>query len=432
MYDIAIIGGGPAGYTAAFEAVKNRMSAVLFEQGQMGGTCLNRGCVPTKYLSHVARKYYEAKCAEADGLLYQGIDIDYSKTFSRMNGIVSELRDGLRGRLSRETVEIVQGEASIDRNRNVVCGGKTYEAKNILICTGAAPIESGMGDGVTSDDILKMNAIPRRLHIMGGGTVAVEFAEIFRMLGSEVTIHIRADRILRKWDKEIAVGLTQSMKKKGIGIEKNCDFAQLAFEKDSVILSALGRHAVLPSFECRLFDIGANGGIVVDGCGWTGTEGVYAAGDVVEGSLQLAHIGMEQGRRAVRSMAGLETKEAAVPVKCIYPDQEIASVGLTAAEAEEKGIWAISAKYSMYANARTVISTQERGFVKILAEKDSKKLIGAQLMCERAGDIAAELALAVNLGITVEEMLHSVRPHPSYAEAVTEALHLLEDKLNDI
>ncbi len=432
MYDIAIIGGGPAGYTAAFEAVKNRMSVVLFEQGQMGGTCLNRGCVPTKYLSHVARKYYEAKCAEADGLLYQGIDIDYSKTFSRMNGIVSELRDGLRGRLSREAVEIVQGEASIDRNRTIACGGKTYEAKNILICTGAAPIESGIGDAVISDDILRMNAIPRRLHIMGGGTVAVEFAEIFRMLGSEVTIHIRADRILRKWDKEIAVGLTQSMKKKGIGIEKNCDFAQLAFEKDSVILSALGRHAVLPSFECRLFDIGANGGIVVDGCGWTGTEGVYAAGDVVEGSLQLAHIGMEQGRRAVRSMAGLETKEAAVPVKCIYPDQEIASVGLTAAEAEEKGIWAISAKYSMYANARTVISTQERGFVKILAEKESKKLIGAQLMCERAGDIATELALAINLGITVEEMLHSVRPHPSYAEAVAETLHLLEDKLNDI
>lgn len=430
MYDLAILGGGPAGYSAAFEAVRYNMSVILFERDAMGGTCLNRGCVPTKYLSHVARKYYELRESENDGLSCQSLQLEFAKTRSRMEDIVLALRTGLKDKLDKDGIKVISGNAGIKGVGLVECNGCTYEAKNILIATGSAPAAPMVPNAKTSDDILAVERVPERLHIIGGGTAAVEFAEIFRMLGSEVTVSIRADRILRKWDREIAVGLTQSMKKKGIQINKNSDFSAFEVSPEEVVLSVVGRQAVLPESQGNLYDIGEAGGIVVDGNGQTKTEGVFAAGDVTEGSSRLAHIGMEQGRRVVQFIVGKEMKKESAIIQCIYLDQEIASVGLTEVIAKEKGIEIVSAKQNMFSNARTMISTKERGFIKILAEKQSGRIVGAQLMCERAGDIIAELALAVNSKITVSEMLCSVRPHPSYSETVTDVLRVLEEKLD--
>lgn len=432
IYDLAIIGGGPAGYSAAFEAVRCRMSAILFEKEEMGGTCLNRGCVPTKYLAHVARKYYEAKYTQHDGVSFQDIRIDFDKTTSKMNHIVGTLREGIRGQLYKDGIAIVKGDACIQGKGIVECNGEVYEAKNILIATGAEQVKPVVMGAVSSDDILKLNQIPEKLHIIGGGTVAVEFANIFRMLGSEVTVSIRADRILRKWDKEIAVGVTQSMKRKGILIQRNCNFSEFKTEAGTIVLSATGRQAVLPKTKEVLFETGTTGGICTDSYGQTKTEGIYAAGDVVEGAVQLAHIGMEQGIRIVRRIDGKRPKQEYSVIKCIYLDQEAAAVGLTENEAIENGIEVVSAKQNMYSNARTLISTDERGFIKILADKKTRQIIGAHLLCERAGDIVSELALGINQGLTVDEMMASVRPHPSYMEAVTEALRILEDKLDEI
>ena len=429
MYDLAILGGGPAGYSAAFEAAGYRMSVVLFERDAMGGACLNRGCVPTKYLSHIARRYYELRTGENDGLSFRCLTLDFDKARARMESIVSSLRRGLEDKLDRDGVSVVSGNAEIVGGGLIVCGGRSYEAKNILIATGSAPAAPVVPGAITSDELLKAGEAPKRLHIIGGGTAAVEFAEIFRMLGSDVEITIRADRILRKWDKEIAVGVARSMKKKGIRINTGADLSVFDAPPDEVVLSATGRQAVLPGVQSGLYETGRTGGVVVDGNGQTKTEGIFAAGDVIEGSARLAHIAMEQGRRVVRFIAGEKTGKDFAVIQCIYPDQEIASVGLTEAEARERGIEIVSAKQTMFSNARTVISTQERGFVKILAEKQSGKVAGAQLMCERAGDIASELALAVVHGITVGEMLRSVRPHPSYSEAVTDALRSLEEKM---
>lgn len=429
-FDVAILGGGPAGYSAAFEAVRHNMSVVLFERDAMGGTCLNRGCVPTKYLSHVARKYYELRTSETDGLSSQSLTLEFDKTQIRMKSIISSLRNGLEDQLNKSGINIISGYAEIVGGSLVVCNGFEYRAKNILIATGSAPVAPIVPNSITSNDILKLYKIPERLHIIGGGTVAVEFAEIFQMLGSDVAVSIRADRILRKWDKEIAVGVAHSMKKKGIHINKNSDFSAFDALPDEVILSAVGRTAVLPKTHSSLYEIGKTGGIVVDENGQTKTEGIFAAGDVIEGSAQLAHIAMEQGRRVVRFIAGEKVEKYFSVIQCIYLDQEIASVGLTETEAQEKGIEIVLAKQTMFSNARTMISTQERGFIKILAEKQSGKVVGAQLMCERAGDIVPELALAIDNGITVNKMLCSVRPHPSYSEAVTDTLRSLQEKLN--
>lgn len=432
IYDLAIIGGGPAGYAAAFEAVRNRMTAVLFEKADMGGTCLNRGCVPTKYLNHAARKYYEARYRQHGGVLFQNIRIDFSKTLTEMNHMICNLGNGVEKQLHKDGIKIIKGNACIQDKCTIECNGEIFKAKNILISTGAEPSKPVVMGAMSSDDILRLSYIPEKLHIIGGGAVAVEFANIFQMFGSEVTISIRADRILRKWDKEIAVGVTQSMKRKGVLIQKNYNFSEFEAQAGTVVFSATGRCAVLPETNTELFQIGAGGGICVDSFGQTKTEGVYAAGDVVEGAVQLAHISMEQGRNVVRRIAQKRARNGYAVVKCIYLDQEAASVGLTEKEAAENGMDVVSAKQNMYSNARTLISTDERGFIKILADKKTRRIVGAHLFCERAGDLVSELAIGINQGLTVDEMADLVRPHPSYTEAVTEALRILEDKLDEI
>lgn len=431
MFDLAIIGGGPAGYSAAFEATRYSMSVILFECDRVGGTCLNRGCVPTKYLLHIARKYYEAQKAD-DGIIFQSLKIDYGKIRSRMEYRISSLRAELSDNLEKSKIEIISGNATIKRNGDINCNGKEYYVKNIIIATGSVSNSPLIYGALTSDEVLNLDSIPKKIHIIGGGAIAVEFAEIYRMLGSSVSISIRGDRILKNWDKEIAIRLTQSMKKKGIVINKRCDFASIDFSNDEIVMSATGRRASVPSTEGELFDIGVNGGIIVDKNCQTKTEGIFAAGDVIEGSVQLAHIAMEQGRQIVRLIAKGNKLPKSSIIKCIYPDQEIASVGLTEADAGEQGIESIVAKQTMFSNVRTVISTDEHGFVKIVVAKEDGRILGAQLMCEHAGEIVAEFAMAIDQGMTVNNMLQSVRPHPSYCESVQDVLRTAEDKLNAV
>ena len=429
MFELAIIGGGPAGYSAAFEATRYGMSVVLFEYDNVGGTCLNRGCVPTKYLLHVARKYQDAQKSD-DGIFFQSFGIEYGKTKSKMDSVVASLRTGLYENLKKSGIEMVTGNAAIKGSGAIECNGKIYNAKNILIATGSVTKPPLVTGALTSDEALNLDYIPEKIHIIGGGTTAVEFAEIFSMLGSNVKISIRGDRILRNWDKEISVGLSQSMKKKGVIINKGCDIPSMSFSDDEIVISATGRAANIPLVEVDLFDIGSNGGIVVDKNFETKTKGVFAAGDVIDGSVKLAHTAMNQGRQIVKYIAkGIAPKESCV-IKCIYPDQEIASVGLTEAEAKANRMDCAVAKQTMYTNARTIISTEERGFMKAVASKTDGKLLGAQLMCENAGEIVADFAMALDHGMTASEMLRTVRPHPSYCESIQDVLRTLEDKID--
>ena len=430
MFDIAIIGGGPSGYSAAFEAIRHGMSVVLFEYDHVGGTCLNRGCVPTKFLLQVARKKRDAQKTD-DGILFQSIRIDYYKTKIKMESVITSLRTGLAEKLKKSGIEMVYGNATIKRCGVIECNGEEYNTKNIIIATGSIPKSPVISGALTSDEVLGLDQIPDRVHIIGGGTIAVEFAEIFRMLGSSVSISIRGERILKNWDKEIAVGITQSLKKKGVMINKGCNVNSFSISDNEVVISATGRTANLPTVKADLFDIGDDGGILVDKHFQTKTQGIYAAGDVIEGSMQLAHIAMEQGRQIVRFIAsGIEPEQASV-IKCIYSDQETASVGLTETETKERGIKSIVAKQTMYANARSIISTEERGFMKVVVSKADGKILGAQLMCECAGEIITEFAMAIDQKMTVADMLKSIRPHPSYCEALQDALRSLEDMLDN-
>ena len=427
MYKIAIIGGGPAGYSAAFEAVRYGFSVLLFEMDELGGTCLNRGCVPTKYLSHVAELYSNINESKRYGIGVEPTGLDYEKTVDESENIVSKLREDLTNNLLQSKITIVKGKAKLLDETHISCNGEVFEAEHIIIATGSKNTDKPFVHCINTDELLSLKHLPDKLIILGGGVSAVEFADIFSRLGVRIDIYIRGKRILRKWSKEIAASISSVLKKNEVKIHTEADLADIDLTS-ATVLSVLGRKPNLEGIDETIdegiISIADNGGIVVDEYYRTKTKNIFAVGDVTENSAQLAHVAMEEAKQVVRFIAGETTKKSAV-VQCIYTMPEVAVAGLSESEAKEAGIDYISAKQTMYSNARTVIGSTDRGFIKIIADKNTEKILGAELMCERASDIVGELALAINNGITVSELEGSTRAHPTFYEAVTEALSKL-------
>jgi len=424
MYKIAIIGGGPAGYSAAFEAVRYGFSVLLFEMDMLGGTCLNRGCVPTKYLSHVAELYSNINESKRYGIGVEPTGLDYEKTVDESENIVSKLREDLTNNLLQSKITIVKGKAKLLDETHISCNGEVFEAEHIIIATGSKNTDKPFVHCINTDELLSLKHLPDKLIILGGGVSAVEFADIFSRLGVRIDIYIRGKRILRKWSKEIAASISSVLKKNEVKIHTEADLADIDLTS-ATVLSVLGRKPNLEGIDETIdegiISIADNGGIVVDEYYRTKTKNIFAVGDVTENSAQLAHVAMEEAKQVVRFIAGETTKKSAV-VQCIYTMPEVAVAGLSESEAKEAGIDYISAKQTMYSNARTLIGSTDRGFIKIIADKNTEKILGAELMCERASDMVGELALAINSGIKVSELEGSTRAHPTFYEAVTEAL----------
>ena len=423
MYKIAIIGGGPAGYSAAFEAVRYGFSVLLFEMDKLGGTCLNRGCVPTKYLTHVADLYRNINASNRYGIGVELKGLDYEKTVAESENIVSKLREDLTNNLLQSKITIVKGKANLLDETHISCNDEVFEAEHIIIATGSKNVDKPFADCINTDELLSLKRLPDKLIVLGGGVSAVEFADIFSSLGTQVDIYIRGKRILRKWSKEIATSVSSVLKKNGVKIHTEADFADID-KTSATVLSVLGRKPNLEGVDEGLVSIADDGGIVVDEYYRTKTKNIFAVGDVIWHSSQLAHVAMEEAKQAVRFIAGETVKKSTV-VQCIYTMPEVAVAGLSESEAKEKGIDYISSKQTLYSNARTLIGSTDRGFIKIIADKNTKKILGAELMCERASDMVGELALAINNGIKVSELEGSTRAHPTFYEAVTEALSKL-------
>lgn len=423
MYKIAIIGGGPAGYSAAFEAVRYGFSVLLFEMDELGGTCLNRGCVPTKYLTHVADLYRNINASNRYGIGVELTGLDYEKTVAESENIISKLREDLTNNLLQSKITIVKGKANLLDETHISCNDEVFEAEHIIIATGSKNTDKPFADCINTDELLSLKHLPDKLIILGGGVSAVEFADIFSSLGTQVDIYIRGKRILRKWSKEIATSVSSVLKKNGVNIHTEADFADID-KASATVLSVLGRKPNLEGIDEGLVSIADDGGIVVDEYYRTKTKNIFAVGDVIWHSSQLAHVAMEEAKQAVSFIAGEAVKKSAV-VQCIYTMPEVAVAGLSESEAKEAGIDYISAKQTLYSNARTLIGSTDRGFIKIIADKNTEKILGAELMCERASDMVGELALAINSGIKVSELEGSTRAHPTFYEAVTEALSKL-------
>lgn len=446
-YDLAVVGGGPAGYEAAIRASQLGFSVALVESREVGGTCLNRGCIPTKAILHSSGLYREAKQFGEIGFSMTGLSFDFGAVMQRKNQVVAELRGGIEKLLKANAVDRYNGRGILKSAGLVSVADKSGEraihAGRILLATGCFPSVppipgAGLPGVVTSDGLLGLETLPRRLVIIGGGVIGAEFATAFSDLGCEVTIIEAMPRILPTMDREISQNLSMILKKRGVkihtsslvekitdGTPLSCVFterdAQNASESDCILIS-VGRRPDTAGLLAEGLKIRTEKGfLLTDGHHETSLPGVFAVGDVA-GGIQLAHAASAQGIEAVEYMAnGAEPVRPQTVPSCVYTSPEIACAGLTADEAKEKGLEVTAGKALTAALGKSLIEREERGFVKLVFEKHSGVLLGAQLMCGRATDLIAGLTQAIDHRFTARELVSVIRPHPTFSEAVTEA-----------
>ena len=448
QYDLIVIGGGPGGYVAAIRASQLGMKTALVEKRDLGGTCLNRGCVPTKTLMHTANLYKEAGESENLGIYFGQRSYDFAQIHERKNTVTAQLRDGIAQLLKANKVDVYQALGQIVDTHTVQAGEDTLTAQYILIAAGSVPAVPPISGAdlpgvVTSDAMLEAQGVDcDKLLIIGGGVIGVEMASIYASLGKQVTIVEAAERILPPLDREISQNLSMILKKRGVEIYTSafvsaisqsengltCHFADKKGEqtKDAdVVLISVGRRPCTEGLFAGGFavELTDRGFIYVDDKFATSVPNIYAVGDVI-GRIQLAHAAEAQGIAAVEYMNGMNeaTVNFHLVPSCVYTTPEIATVGITADEAKKAGIEVVTGKYVMNGNAKTVIEQQDRGFIKVVFDKETERLIGAQLMCARATDLISEFVTAASLGLTREQLARTMRPHPTFCEGITEAV----------
>ncbi len=443
--DLVVIGGGPAGYVAAIKAAQLDKRVTLIEADAVGGTCLNRGCVPTKALLHAAELYAAAKAGEAIGVVAKEIIFDYARAAAHKETVVSQLREGIETLLRQNRITCIQDRAQIVGAGAVAVGNQTIQTEKILVATGSVPARppiAGIDSAgvVTSDGLLAMNRCPESIVIIGGGVIGVEFASFYTMLGVAVTILEAEDRILPLFDLELSRSAAMLLKKRGITIVTGACVQRIetttqntvcyttqngedAAVSAALVLVATGRRANTEGLFADGVAVNMQRGFVeTDADGKTSLAGVYAAGDVVFGAVQLAHAASAMGENAVCAMFGKPKPFTMQNIPaCIYTSPEIASVGITEQQAKQAGTDVVVGKYLMGGNARMQIASGERGFIKLLFRADTHVLCGAQLLCERATDLIDELALAIEQGLTDLQVAGIVRAHPTFAEGIGEA-----------
>ncbi len=420
--DLIIIGGGPGGYETAAEVAARGLNVILFEKDQLGGTCLNRGCIPTKCLCAAAETIETIRSANAFGIEANCVP-SFAKAAERASSVVSELRDGIEGLLGK--VKTVHAEARLAAGRRVIANGEEYTADRIIIATGSRPALLRNIDPAlyhTSDDFLRLSELPKRLVVIGGGVIGLELASIAMSFSSEVTVIEYCKEILPGLDSEIAKRLRMQLSKRGIRIVT--DAAVTAVSADSTVcytrkgkdetvagdyvLAAVGRRPVIPEgceeAGIRLTD---RGFIATDDDFRTSAEGVFAIGDV-NGVCMLAHAASAQGRRVL----GIPTDLSVIP-SVVFTSPECAFVRCPGIETE-------SVKIPYGANGKALASGQE-GLLKLEYEPSTHKIAGCSVIGPHAADLVAEATLAITSGLTAEELCRTVHAHPTLSEILVMA-----------
>ena len=455
-FDLIVVGAGPGGYEAALHAAKLGLKTAVVERREVGGTCLNRGCIPTKALLHASTVYEEAKSGPALGVNAQGLSYDLSAMFAYKAQVVEKLRGGIESLFKAAKVTLLRGTGTLSAANTVTVAGENegvYTAQNILLATGSVPARPpipglGLPGVMTSDELLNGEGGDfSSLVIIGGGVIGMEFATFYNDLGVAVTVVEGLDRLLPNMDRELGQNLAMIMKKRGVqvftgamvkNLEATGEGLQVNFETRGKLQSVVGEKVFCAigrsPYTAGLFGEGVavemdRRRIRVNERFETSLPGVYAIGDV-SSPVQLAHVATAQGIYAVDEIAGKgnEMDLSLVP-GCVYVRPEIAAVGLTEADAKTREIPVKTAKALMSANGRTVILNGDRGFMKLVAHAETRKLLGAQLMCANASDMISQLSEAIANGSTPADLLRAMRPHPTFEEALTAALEELEAKL---
>lgn len=412
MKDLIIIGGGPAGYTAAEKAAKAGLSVMLFEQNALGGTCLNVGCIPTKTLLYSAKQYASAIGASKYGVTAENVRFDYAKIVLRKQKIVRKLVAGIKARL--KDVEVVMGTAAIvsasEEKVVVSCGETQYEAKKLLVATGSenfVPPIPGMDDERVMDSTmaLEMKELPARIAIIGGGVIGMEFATLYHELGVEVTVIEAAPTILPALDPDIVAYLRTKYEKEGVRFLTDTKVSNIREIDADRILVCVGRRPVFPQ-------------------GWTEEmatlDNVYMAGDVTK-KIMLAHVASRQAEVAVNRMLGKddEMRYDAVP-SVVYTHPEIASVGC-AAPAEEQEGWEVRSLPMTYSGRFVAENEGEMGLMKLVLRDG--KIAGVHMIGSPCSEFVAAATMAVTMGMTAEEFGRIIFPHPTVSEMLKEIMN---------
>ena len=455
-FDIAIIGGGPAGYTAAERAGANGLKAVLFEKKAIGGVCLNEGCIPTKTLLYSAKILDSIKTASKYGISAESPSFDLSKIMSRKDKTVKMLTGGVKMTVNSYGVTIVEKEAVIEGESGglirIACDGEKYEVKYLLVCTGSdtvIPPIPGLSEVSywTSREALEIKELPKTLVIIGGGVIGMEFASFFNSLGVEVTVIEMLDEILGGMDKELSAMLRAEYAKRGIKFmldtkvvalsevaSGNGDTQQIQVNYENAegagfviaerLLMSVGRRPVTKGFglENLNLDKTARGNIQVDGQMQTSVPGVYACGDLTGFSL-LAHTAVREAEVAVHAVLGKKDcmSYRAIP-GVVYTNPEIAGVGDTEEALQRKGIPYRAVKLPMAYSGRFVAENEGiNGMCKLLLAEDNT-VLGAHVLGNPASEIITLAGMAVELKLTASEWKKMVFPHPTVGEIFKEAL----------
>ncbi|MDY6821485.1 MAG: dihydrolipoyl dehydrogenase [Deferribacterota bacterium] len=449
MYDLIVIGAGPGGYTAAIRASQLHLKTAIVEERDLGGTCLNRGCIPTKVLCHAANiinTFDEAKVF--------GIDAHYDFNFTRLmafkDRIVRKFSKGVEALLKNANVDIYKGFATLIDKEAIRVGDKKLKGKNIILATGsklAMPEIDGLDSIKTLDSeaALALNEIPPRLLIVGAGVIGLEFAYIFSSLGSKVVVVELLPEILPFLDRDIVEVIYESLKKRGVvfythsKIEKIKDStAFILTDNDKIdinfdkILIATGRKANYTGFE-NMSELFNDGYIAVNSFLQTNVDNIYAIGDIVN-SYQLAHVASYQGIIAASNIAGLKkpVNLKAVPA-CVYTKPEVAWVGLSESEAKEKYNRVKVGKFPYFILPKAALEAKSEGLIKIIADERYNELLGVSIVGECASEIIHEAVVAIQSEYTVDEFVEIIHAHPSISEGIKEAAEdLLDAPINKI
>lgn len=446
--DIIVIGGGPGGYTAAFRLAMLGAKTILVERDQMGGTCLNRGCIPVKALLHSAELYTQSKNGAKFGVIAQNVQLDMAKVNAYKSDVVSTLVKGVEGLLKARKIELLRGEACFVGHKTLkvrLNNGeeKTLTASHIIIAVGAKPASLPIpgldgADVFTSAKMLDVRTLPASIAVIGGGVIGMELATAYARFGTKVQVIEAQDRILSNFDEEICTQYTQIIKKQ-LSIQTSAQIQKIDdapdgkkkvhYTKDGQMLEALVSKVLLavgnaPDTDALCLE---KAGIVSQE-GWIKTDeafmaaaGIYCIGDA-NGRMPLAHAASAQGIYVADLIMGQTPKiDLGIIPKCVYSDPEIASVGLTEAEVKTKGMPYKVGRFPLRANGRSLVLNKTAGFVKIIGSARHNEVLGVHIMGSSATELIGECTMVMRMEGCVEDIANTIHAHPTVGESIMEA-----------
>ncbi|MBO4274039.1 dihydrolipoyl dehydrogenase [Microbispora triticiradicis] len=446
-YDIVVLGGGSGGYACALRAAELGMNVVLIEKDKVGGTCLHRGCIPTKALLHAAELADQAREGESFGVRTRLEGIDVPGVHAYKDKVIGGLYKGLAGLIKSKKITVVEGEGRLAGPNRVAVGDQVYEGRNVVLATGSVPKSlPGLDiDGekvISSDHALVLDRVPSSVVILGGGVIGVEFASVWRSFGAEVTIVEALPHLLPLEDESSSKLLERAFRRRGIKYELGARFESVKTTGTGVVVSlengktldaeimlvAVGRGPVSAGLGYEENGVSTERGyVLVNEFCQTSVPGVYAVGDLIP-TLQLAHVGFAEGILVAEHIAGLNP----VPIdydgvpRITYSEPEVASVGVATSVARERGHDVVELSYNLAGNGRSKI-LQTQGEVKVVAERDGR-VLGVHMVGSRVGELIAEAQLIFNWEATATDVAQLIHPHPTQTEALGEAMLALAGK----